>query len=166
MFLSSCILHIISMKSVNEITLQNHITFALPLVFQVFTVISLVIERWHLNFANNFFLRNAFLIEPRLSVAVWKGNEIRTLGRERGWYLDILMVALITRGDARGDDGRDKDDDAPDVLSLLEKAALRAADNGTRSHSLFTYTPMRHRKVRNPLASPGCTWACDYWPYR
>jgi len=90
-------------------------------------------------------------------------------GEGRGWYLDILMVALITRRDAR--DGRDKDDDTPDdALPFLENATLRAADNGTRSHSLFTYTPMRRRKVRNPLASPLAspysTWACDYWPYR
>lgn len=94
-----------------------------------------------------------------------KGDEIRTLGGEkvgrekRGWYLDILMVALITRRDARGGDGRDKDDDAPDALPHLENATLRAADNGTRSHSLFTYTPVRQRrrrrrKVRNPPATP------------
>jgi len=63
---------------------------------------------------------------------VREGSEIRT----RGWYLDILMAALITRRAARG--SRDKDDDAPDV----ENAALRAADNGTRSHSLvYVYIP-------------------------
>jgi len=43
------------------------------------------------------------------------------------------MAALITRRAARG--SRDKDDDAPDVGN----AALRAADNEIRSHSLFMY---------------------------